>query len=437
MTTGPLTALAVGHPTRGPAGAAHDELATRPLDAAVPVVDIVIPVHNEARILEASVSRLYLYLSEHFPLAWRITIADNASTDATWAIAQSLSAAMPGVRAVHLDRKGRGLALRRAWLASDARIVAYMDVDLSTDLGALLPLVAPLVSGHSDIAIGSRLAPNSRVARAPKRELISRSYNLILRTVFGTNVRDAQCGFKAVRSDVAQRLLPDVVDDAWFFDTELLLLAERNGLRIHEVPVDWVDDPDSRVEVRRTALDDLRGVWRVARTFRAGRGYVDLGGSARPALADDMGRQLVSFGLVGAVSTAVSLVLFVLLRGPLGVAGATVVALGATAFGNLWANRRWTFGRRDATRRDARRALSDRATHPATVRRQGGPPPRTSPPRTSPPRTAVPYSSTATPWAAGDGASVASPTGRRTTSSCSSTSSSSPSMTPSGGAASR
>ena len=206
--------------------------------------------------------------SDLFPLSWRITIVDNASTDETWATARGLAARVPGVRAVHLGRKGRGLALRSAWLASDARIVAYMDVDLSTDLAALLPLVAPLVSGHSDVAIGSRLAPSSRVARGPKRELISRSYNLILRTVFGTHVRDAQCGFKAVRSDVARRLLPGVVDDAWFFDTELLLLAERNGLRIHEVPVDWVDDPDSRVDVRRTAMDDLRGVWRVARTFR-------------------------------------------------------------------------------------------------------------------------------------------------------------------------
>ncbi|HEX6785639.1 MAG TPA: GtrA family protein, partial [Acidimicrobiales bacterium] len=247
--------------------------------------------------------------------------------------------------------KGRGRALRTVWGASDAAVLAYCDVDLSTDLAALLPLVAPLISGHSDLAIGTRLGRGSRVVRGPKREFISRCYNLLLRGTLQTGFTDAQCGFKAIRSDVARRLLPDVVDDAWFFDTELLLLAERNGLRIHEVPVDWVDDPDSRVDVRRTAIDDLRGVWRVARTFRAGRGYIDLGGSARPALADDMGRQLVSFGLVGAVSTAVSLALFVLLRAPLGVAGATVLALGATAFGNLWANRRWTFGRRDATGR--------------------------------------------------------------------------------------
>jgi len=353
MTTGPVTAPDVLAEAPGPPTSewAGETLTPPPADAAPPVVDIVIPVHNEAHVLEASISRCSLYLRERFPLSWRLTIVDNASTDDTWATARTLAAMVPGVRAVHLDRKGRGLALRTAWTASDARIVAYMDVDLSTDLSALLPLVAPLVSGHSDVAIGSRLAPSSRVARAPKRELISRSYNLILRTVFGTRVRDAQCGFKAVRADVARRLLPDVVDDAWFFDTELLLLAERNGLRIHEVPVDWVDDPDSRVDVRRTAMDDLRGVWRVARTFRAGRGYLDLGSASRPALADDMGRQLVSFGMVGAVSTAVSLVLFVLLRSTLGVAGATVLALGATAFGNLWANRRWTFGRRDATGR--------------------------------------------------------------------------------------
>ena len=319
-----------------------------PIGDAAPVVDVVIPVFNEEHILEASVSRLYLFLRERFPLSWRITIVDNASTDETWPVAQTLAVMLPGVRAIHLDRKGRGLALRTAWSDSDARVVAYMDVDLSTDLDALLPLVAPLVSGHSDVAIGSRLTPGSSVARAPRRELISRTYNLILRTVFGTQVRDAQCGFKAVRADVARALLPEIRDDAWFFDTELLLLAERNGLRIHQVPVDWVDDPDSRVDVRQTAIDDLRGVWRVARAHWGGRGYVDLGGAARPTLADDMGRQLVSFSIVGddqharvadAVRPAPAFV-----RGR---RGRAVVALGATAFGNLWANRRWTFGRRD------------------------------------------------------------------------------------------
>jgi putative flippase GtrA len=315
--------------------------------AADPVVDIVIPVHNEAHVLEASVTRLYLFLRERFPLSWRVTIVDNASTDDTWRVARRLTAMLRGVTALHLDRKGRGLALRTAWAGSDARVVAYMDVDLSTDLSALLPLVAPLVSGHSDVAIGSRLASASQVARGPKRELISRSYNLILRTVFGTAVRDAQCGFKAVRADVARALLPSVSDDGWFFDTELLLLAERNGLRIHQVPVDWVDDPDSRVDLQRTVLEDLRGVWRLARAFSAGQGYVELGGTARPVLADDMGRQLVTFASIGVVSSLVSMTMFVLLRPALGAGSAAMAALGATAFGNLWANRRWTFGRRD------------------------------------------------------------------------------------------
>jgi hypothetical protein len=138
-----------------------------------------------------------------------------------------------------------------------------MDVDLSTDLNALLPLVAPLLSGHSDVAIGTRLAPGSRVVRGPKRELISRSYNLLLRTVLGVGFSDAQCGFKAIRAAQARQLLPLVEDRGWFFDTELLVLAERAGLRIHEVPVDWIDDTDSRVDIVATALGDLRGMARV------------------------------------------------------------------------------------------------------------------------------------------------------------------------------
>src|SRR5439155_19696948 len=167
----------------------------------------------------------------------------------------------------HPDAKGRGRALRAAWSASRATVVAYMDVDLSTDLGALLPLVAPLLSGHSDVAIGTRLASGARVVRGPKRELISRSYNLILRTTLRANFSDAQCGFKAMRADVARALLPLVEDEGWFFDTELLVLTEHNGLRIHEVPVDWVDDPVSRVDIVSTAADDLRGVWRLLRRF--------------------------------------------------------------------------------------------------------------------------------------------------------------------------
>jgi putative flippase GtrA len=309
---------------------------------APPVLDVVIPVFDEEAVLAGSVTRLHAYLSAGFPFTWRISIVDNASTDGTWEEATRLAGMLPNVAAVHLDRKGRGLALRTAWAASDAAVVAYMDVDLSTDLDGLLPLVAPLVSGHSDVAIGSRLAPGSSVARGPKRELVSRTYNLVLRAALATRVRDAQCGFKAVRADVARRLVPAVEDDGWFFDTELLLLAERNGLRIHEVPVDWVDDPDSRVDVARTAWDDLRGTLRMARRFASGAGRLDLGPSARPTLENDFGRRLVSFGAIGVVSTLVSLAIFLLTRDALGAVGANALAVTTTFVGNTWANARYT-----------------------------------------------------------------------------------------------
>src|SRR5437867_7552334 len=226
-------------------------------------VDIVIPVCNEERDLVPNVRRLHAYLEARFPFPTTITIVDNASTDATWPIAEYLAAGLPNVRALHLNAKGRGRALRTAWLSSEASIVAYMDVDLSTDLDALLPLVAPLISGHSDLAIGSRLARGARVRRGPKRELISRAYNFLLRIGLGAKFTDAR-GFKAISAVAARRLVPAVEDQAWFFDTELLVLAQRAGMRIHEVPVDWTDDPDSRVDLARTAMDDLRGILRMS-----------------------------------------------------------------------------------------------------------------------------------------------------------------------------
>ena len=235
-----------------------------------PLVDVVIPVYNEEHDLGPSVRRLHDFLTSRFPFSAAITIADNASKDGTLAVAQGLAKELPRVRVLHLDAKGRGRALRAAWLQSDAPVVAYMDVDLSTDLNALLPLVAPLLSGHSDLAIGSRLAHGARVKRGPKREIISRAYMLVLRLALGAHFSDAQCGFKAVCTSVAKQLVPSVRDESWFFDTELLILAQRAGLRVHEVPVDWTDDPDSRVAIVRTAIDDLRGVWRLR--FGSGSG---------------------------------------------------------------------------------------------------------------------------------------------------------------------
>jgi glycosyltransferase involved in cell wall biosynthesis len=235
-------------------------------------LDLAVPVHNEEHVLERSVQQLRDHL-DGWP-EWRITIVDNASTDGTWAVAKRLAAELPGVEAQHVDRMGRGLALRTAWSRSNAGIVAYTDVDLSTGLDALGELVAPLRSGQCDIAIGSRLAPESAVVRGARRELISRCYNGLLHAVLRTQFRDAQCGFKALRADVARVLLPHVISNEWFFDTELLLLAQRNGLRIHEVPVDWVDDPDSRVRIMRTAMEDLRGLARMRIEFWRNAGYV-------------------------------------------------------------------------------------------------------------------------------------------------------------------
>jgi len=236
-------------------------------DRGAPVLDVVIPVHNEEADLAESVRQLRDHLSTEFPWDFRITIADNASFDGTPAIAAELAQRLPEVDVVRMELKGRGRALHRVWSASDAAVLAYMDVDLSTDLAALTPLIAPLVSGHSDLSIGTRLGNGSRVTRGAKREIISRCYNLLLRSTLSTRFTDAQCGFKAIRADVAAGLLPHVEDAGWFFDTELLVLAERSGLRIHEVPVDWIDDPDTRVDIVATATADLRGIMRLVKGF--------------------------------------------------------------------------------------------------------------------------------------------------------------------------
>ncbi|MEU7774465.1 glycosyltransferase [Micromonospora taraxaci] len=339
--------------------------------AAGAVLDVVIPVYNEETDLGPCVRRLHAHLTEHFPYPFRITIADNASVDDTPALADGLATELPGVDVLHLEAKGRGRALSAAWSASSAPVLAYMDVDLSTDLAALLPLVAPLISGHSDLAIGTRLARTSRVVRGAKREVISRAYNLLLRGALAARFSDAQCGFKAIRADVAGELLPLVRDTGWFFDTELLVLAQRAGLRIHEVPVDWVDDPDSRVDIVATALADLRGVGRLGRalltgalpltalraqwgrgplTVSPGRGPLTVpsgrGPLTGPATQVPVGlpRQLVRFAAVGVASTLAYLVLFVATRGALGAQPANLLALLVTAVANTAANRRLTFG---------------------------------------------------------------------------------------------
>src|SRR3954471_14501056 len=330
----------------------------RALSPPPPVVDVVVPVHNEEAGLESALRRLHDYLTRSFPYSFRITVAENASTDRTVEVARRVAAERPGVEVLVLSEPGRGRALRTAWLASDAAVLVYMDVDLSTDLDALLPLVAPLISGHSDLAIGTRLSPSSRVVRGAKREVISRSYNLLLRGALATRLSDAQCGFKAIRADVARRLLPLVEDTGWFFDTELLVLAERAGLRIHEVPVDWVDDPDSRVDIVSTARADLAGIARLLRAFATGRLPVaelraQIGGQPLdvpvPGVPPGLVGQFARFALVGVLSTLAYLAIFVLLRDAVGAQAANLTALLLTAVANTAANRRLTFGIRGST----------------------------------------------------------------------------------------
>ena len=315
-------------------------------------VDVVVPVRNEERDLVPSIRRLVAYLRESFPFTAWVTIADNGSTDATWVLATGLARELAEVRAVHMELAGRGRALRAIWSASDAEVLAYMDVDLSTDLNALLPLVAPLLSGHSDLAIGTRLARGSRVIRGPKRELISRGYNVLLHTLMGARFSDAQCGFKAIRRDQARALLPLTQDTGWFFDTELLVLAERAGLRIHEVPVDWIDDLDSRVDIIGTALADLRGMARLGAGFARGTIQVpQLRGASLPGRRNGAGPaessmplQIARFAVIGVGSTIAYLGLYLLLRGSMPAQAANLVSLLLTAVANTAANRRLTFG---------------------------------------------------------------------------------------------
>ena len=228
-----------------------------------PSVDIVIPVLNEEKALPGSIACLHGFLSENVARPWRIVIADNGSTDTTPHVSDTLAEQYEEVSYLRIEQRGRGRALRKAWLESDADIVSYMDVDLSTNLQAFPLLLQALQDGH-DIAIGARLIPGAEVhLRSLKREFISRSYNLLIKLMFATRFHDAQCGFKAVTKAAAATLVPHVVDQGWFFDSELLVLAEERGFRIKEIPVSWTDDPDTRVKVVGTAWGDFKGLLRL------------------------------------------------------------------------------------------------------------------------------------------------------------------------------
>ena len=228
-------------------------------------VDVVLPVYNEEHVLERSVRTLHLFLGENLPHQWRIIIADNGSRDRTFAIGERLGQELGQIEAWHIPEAGRGRALTRAWLDSEADVLAYMDIDLSTDLEAFPRLVSAVAEQGYDIAAGTRLGPGTETTRSLKRETLSRGFVLLINVLFGTRLRDTQCGFKAIRRECAQKLLPFVKDTGWFWDTELLLLAAKGGWRVTFVPVRWVEDTDSRVKVVSTVWRDLKGLARMRR----------------------------------------------------------------------------------------------------------------------------------------------------------------------------
>jgi glycosyltransferase involved in cell wall biosynthesis len=244
-------------------------------------VDLVIPVLNEAHVVERSVRTVHDFLTRNIPYRWRIVVAENGSTDGTADVVRRLTDQLDRVDLLVVGRRGRGGALRAAWTRSSADVLCYTDVDLSTNLNSLAPLIGALVNGGYDLAIGSRLAKGARTTRSFKRELVSRSYNAILKLVLDVGFSDAQTGFKAVTREVVDRVLPLVKDDGWFLDTELLVLSERLGYRIADLPVEWTEDDDSRVKILKTAWDDLRGVARLRRLLGSGLGVEQLAALAR------------------------------------------------------------------------------------------------------------------------------------------------------------
>ena len=229
----------------------------------IPSVEVVIPVYNEEDALPVSIPKLCAFLRENLSNPWRVTIADNASIDGTRTVSENLCQEIEEVNYLHLPEKGRGRALKVAWLGSECDIVSYMDVDLSTDLSHFPALVGELETG-CHVAIGSRLSRGSKVTqRSFKREFTSRVYNKLIWSMFFVGFPDAQCGFKAMTRQAAQAIIPHVENNNWFFDTELLIIAEKRGYRIGVVPVAWEDDPSSTVNVVKTATEDIKGLLRL------------------------------------------------------------------------------------------------------------------------------------------------------------------------------
>lgn len=228
-------------------------------------VEITIPVYNEEKELEKNITTLFNFCDKSLrAYDWHITIADNASTDNTPVIAATLANKNPKILYFRLEQKGRGRAVKRVWSQSKCDYCIYMDLDLSTDLVHLPNILKKLEKGY-DVAIGSRLAKGARVeGRTFLRELTSRVLNFFfIQFFFHTHFTDAQCGFKGVTRNIVENLIPKIKDNEWFFDGELLIVAEKSGYKIYEEPVHWVDNPGSTVRLIATIWGDLMSIKRL------------------------------------------------------------------------------------------------------------------------------------------------------------------------------
>lgn len=231
-------------------------------------IDVVVPAYNEQMVLEENILKLHSFLENSCSDDWQVTIADNASTDNTLDIANDLAKNRGNIRVVHLDQKGRGRALKKAWGTSKADIMCYMDADLATGLEALPRLISSVKNG-AVVATGNRFHRNSVVGRGIKRTTLSKGYNLLARFIVGTRIPDLQCGFKAISRRAKSELLPQVQNNTWFFDSELLVLAEKLRHPVAQIPVRWKDsERSSRVNIANTAADYIKNLFALRKRLK-------------------------------------------------------------------------------------------------------------------------------------------------------------------------
>lgn len=293
-----------------------------------PHVLLVIPIYNEEKIIENTVRETIKYLNENTKYSYILVVADNASTDSSPEIVKNLQKEIPFLEYVRLPKKGRGLALHTVWKDFNAEVVAYMDADLSSPLTSLPNIIDPILNNESDVTFGSRLLPPGQaINRKGKRELTSQGYNFLLQFILGATFKDAQCGFKAISKEKFNQVEEEIKNQNWFYDTELLLISQYKGLRLKEVPITWVDDPDSSVKVFKTIVENLKEMGRVYFTYRPESVFI----------------KLFKFAIIGVLSTVGTALLFFLLRFVLDPQLANIVSLSTATILNTIANKRFAF----------------------------------------------------------------------------------------------